>query len=275
VKEPFVVAFEIGVTPTKWARIWDERMPTSPLTLRPLSSADAHAALRDGSAHVALLRLPPAGAAWDEDETTRSSALPLAGTTSASALPLAETTRSSALPRPTDAPVTGPISVWPEELSAIPLYEEELVVVAPKGHEVEALDSVELADLSSFRLLDQDWADAIDLVAANVGLAVMPHSVARARSRRDVITRPVTDAASTTVALVWVTANTTPLIEEFIGIVRGRTANSSRGVARLEPEGRAPAAAKAAPRPIAARTNSAATRPTKRPTKKPTKKRRG
>ncbi len=114
-------------------------------------------------------------------------------------------------------------------LSAITLYEEQPFVVAPKDHAFEEADSVTLADLKGETLLDSEWAAAVELVAANVGVAIMPQSVSRALSRRDVITRPVTDAPTTEIALVWVTARTTPLVEEFIGIVRGRTANSSRG----------------------------------------------
>jgi len=117
------------------------------------------------------------------------------------------------------------LPVADESLSTIPLYVERPVVVVPKDHPVEALDEVVLADLED--VLDGDWAAAVELVAANVGVAVMPQSVARALSRKDVVARPVTDGPETRVALVWST--TTPEVEEFIGIVRGRTANSSRG----------------------------------------------
>jgi hypothetical protein len=41
--------------------------------------------------------------------------------------------------------------------------------------------------------------------------------------------RPVTDAPLTEVAVAWVGDATTAEIDEFIGIVRGRTAFSSRG----------------------------------------------
>ncbi|MBN9241008.1 MAG: LysR family transcriptional regulator substrate-binding protein [Leifsonia sp.] len=113
-----------------------------------------------------------------------------------------------------------------ERFSAIPLYVEKPVVVAPKDHVVEAVDSVELADLDD--LLEGEWAEVVELVAANVGTAIMPQSVARALSRKDVVARPVLDAPETRVALVWPLDGTTPDIETFIGIVRGRTANSSR-----------------------------------------------
>jgi hypothetical protein len=46
-----------------------------------------------------------------------------------------------------------------------------------------------------------------------------------------VVYRPVTDAEPTTIALAWRIDNPNELIEEFVGIVRGRTANSSRTAA--------------------------------------------
>ena len=126
-----------------------------------------------------------------------------------------------------------------DHLSSIPLYSELPVVVAPKDHPIEAMDALTLADLAgesnvtavggAAEPLDGDWTPAVELVAANVGVALMPQSVARALSRRDVIARPVADGEETRIALVWVTESTAAPIDEFIGIVRGRTANSSRG----------------------------------------------
>lgn len=186
----FVVAFVVGVTPSKWARVWGERMPRHPLTLLPAGDdATALAALTDGSAHVALVRLP----------------------------------------------------VEDAHFSSIPLYIEQAVVVAPKGHAIEALDTVTLADLGGETVLEQAWPTSVELVAANVGVAVMPQSVARALSRRDVVARPLTDAATTQIALVWPVDATTELVEEFIGIVRGRTANSSRGKPAAETAEKLPA----------------------------------
>ena len=70
--------------------------------------------------------------------------------------------------------------------------------------------------------------DAVELVAANVGVAIMPQSVARALSRKDVVARPLRDAPDTGVSLVWPIAGAHPNADVFVGIVRGRTANSSR-----------------------------------------------
>ena len=41
-----------------------------------------------------------------------------------------------------------------EGLSVIPLYEEQPVVVAPKGHEISLFEEVALADLSAETFLD-------------------------------------------------------------------------------------------------------------------------
>jgi len=116
---------------------------------------------------------------------------------------------------------------------AIPLYREAPVVVAPKGSLVAALDVVDLVDLDGENVLTVDLSggggeDAVELVAANVGVAVLPQSVARALSRKDVVARPLRDAPETGISLVWPADGAHPLCEVFVGIVRGRTANSSR-----------------------------------------------
>lgn len=126
-------------------------------------------------------------------------------------------------------------------ISAIPLYEERAVVVAPKDHAIAAFDELSRGDLADETILDGDAAAAVELVAANVGVAIMPQSVARLHSRRDVVARPLTGEPSTQICLTWLENDATTLVEEFIGIVRGRTANSSRGAA-------APPIAKSAPK---------------------------
>jgi DNA-binding transcriptional LysR family regulator len=120
-----------------------------------------------------------------------------------------------------------------DDRHAIALYREAAVVVAPRGSLVAALDAVDLADLDGETVLPVDLSegsgeDAVELVAANVGVAVMPQSVARALSRKDVVARPLRDAPDTGISLVWPTGAAHPLCDVFVGIVRGRTANSSR-----------------------------------------------
>jgi DNA-binding transcriptional LysR family regulator len=206
------------VTPTKWVRIWNERLPDVPLTLAAVPAAEAAGLLRGRGADAGFVRLPV-------DRT---------------------------------------------DLSAIPLYTETTVVVIPKDHLVAAADEVSVTDLADETVLHPlddtlDWeqppgrpalerpattADAVELVAAGVGLLVVPQSLARLHHRRDLTYRPVTDAPQSRVALSWREDRTTDLVDDFIGIVRGRTVNSSRGrsaqaPAPAQPKGK-PAAGKQA-----------------------------
>jgi DNA-binding transcriptional LysR family regulator len=187
------------VTPTKWVRIWNQRLPKVPLSLIQVPAAEAAALVRDQGADAALLRLP------------------------------------------TDR--TG--------LHAIPLYAETTVVVVPKDHVVTAVEEVTTEDLADELMLNPldntlDWqhppgrqaderpattADAVELVAAGVGILVVPQSLARLHHRRDLTYRPLVDAPESRVALSWPEDETTELMEQFIGIVRGRTVNSTRGPA--------------------------------------------
>ncbi|MFC9237734.1 LysR family substrate-binding domain-containing protein [Streptomyces decoyicus] len=217
----FRLAYVPGVTPTKWVRIWNERLPDVPLTLVPVSAADAFDLLRDGGADAGFVRLP----------------------------------------------------VDSEDLSAIPLYTETTVVVIPKDHLVTAVDEVSAADLADEIVLHPlddtlGWErppgrpaierpattlDAVELVAAGVGLLVVPQSLARLHHRKDLTYRPVADAPASRVALSWPQDETTDLVEDFIGIVRGRTVNSSRG--------RRPAPAPAQPKAKRPETGGARRKP--------------
>lgn len=201
---PFRVAIAPGVSVSKWSRVWAERRPEVPLEVLPLE--DGHvAALHDGTADVAFVRLP----------------------------------------------------VETDGLHVIPLWTEVAVVVVPKDHPVALYDEVEVADLVDEDLVqDPDdvpaWrdaaaasrstplrpppsaattADAVELVAAGLGVLVVPMSVARLHHRRDLVHRPVVDVPHTRIGLAWPADRTTELVEDFVGIVRGRTARSSRGAA--------------------------------------------
>jgi DNA-binding transcriptional LysR family regulator len=222
---PFKLAYVPGVTPDKWVRTWHERVPEVPLTLVQVPVGEAAGLARDRSADAVLLRLP------------------------------------------TDR--TG--------LHAIPLYTETTVVVIPKDHLMAAVDEVSVEDLAEHFVLEPlddtlAWerrpgrpaierpattADAVQLVAAGVGLLLVPQSLARLHHRRDLTYRPVTDAPQSRVALSWPEDETTDLMEQFIGIVRGRTINSTRGRQpaaapekrnRPDADGRKPAAGKTADR---------------------------
>ena len=123
-----------------------------------------------------------------------------------------------------------------EGLNVIPLYEEQPVVVAPKGHEISVFEEVALADLAAETFLDVTGLGgpemALQVVASGAGLAILPMSVARHFNVKDTVARKLTGAPTTQIALAWSSEPNDhapdEVIEEFIGIVRGRTAQSSR-----------------------------------------------
>jgi DNA-binding transcriptional LysR family regulator len=120
-----------------------------------------------------------------------------------------------------------------EGLSVIRLYGEIPVLVVPRESNLATLESVnearvaelaQVADYSPTRPLK----DAVALVAAGVGFLRLPHSLARLHARKDVVAIPIEDGIETEIAIAWLRDETTDLVEEFVGIVRGRTEASSR-----------------------------------------------
>jgi DNA-binding transcriptional LysR family regulator len=141
-------------------------------------------------------------------------------------------------------------------VAVIPLYEETTVVVVPADHLLTAVDEVTVADLDGEPILIAlddvlAWAaapgaqvehrpettrDATELVAAGIGALIVPQSLARLHHRKDLVYRPITDAPTCPVALAVPEGPHQALVEEFIGIVRGRKPGSSRGRAEPTPK---------------------------------------
>ncbi len=118
-------------------------------------------------------------------------------------------------------------------LHVIPLYREVPVAVVAHDHPATAYDELTRGDLADeldvlAEFPDLDLPMAIETVAAGSGYAIMPMSLARLHSRKDVAFRPVTDAEDSPVGLAWLTSNEDPGTQVFVGIVRGRTSRSSR-----------------------------------------------
>ena len=134
-------------------------------------------------------------------------------------------------------------------LHLIPLWSEVQVVVLSKDHPLAEFDTLERADLADDLVLDDlDAKTAVETVAAGTGIVLLPMSVARVHQRKDVRAVPVTDLAETQVGLAWRVDDEDPRLEEFIGIVRGRTERSSRGANPApEPRKKAPAKKKTPP----------------------------
>ena len=116
----------------------------------------------------------------------------------------------------------------PEGLHAIPLYDEVPVAWMSKDLELSVLDELTVADLADVRVIHDAEPESVELASYSAAVLLVPMSIARSGSRRDMVYRPVVDAPPTTVALAWRADNDAEWIEEFIGVVRGRTVNSSR-----------------------------------------------
>lgn len=191
-----------GGTPAKWARIWAQRHPDVPLHLHPVAATDAADAVRAGRVDVALLRLP-------------------ADTSGLAVIPLYEETTVAVVP--TDHVFAAADEITADDLDGEPtLLPLDNVVESPAGNPVEHRP--------------ETTEDAIELVAAGMGALVVPQSLARLHHRKDLIYRPITDAPTCPVALAFAQGTSTELVEEFIGIVRGRKPNSSRGQTQPAPK---------------------------------------
>jgi hypothetical protein len=185
-----------GATPGTWISRWRERYPHVELVLTSIAAATQRDALAD-EVDAAIVRLPVDNAS----------------------------------------------------LHAIPLYDEVTVAVVAADSHLTAADELDMADLRGEVVIvplddvlaaevpgttapafdpPADTGDAIATVAAGIGLVLVPLSVARMHARKDVAHRPVRDAPISRVGLAWPRDATTPDVEAFVGIVRGRTANSSR-----------------------------------------------
>jgi DNA-binding transcriptional LysR family regulator len=145
-------------------------------------------------------------------------------------------------------------------LHLIRLYEEEPVAWVSKDHVVATVDAVSLAELADETVLTSFTAAAIDRAANGEAVLHVPQSIARAESRRDLVYRPITDAPVTTVGVAWLAGDPNELIEDFIGVVRGRTANSSRTAQARVDKGKPPA-----PKPAARKESRDGTRTTRYP----------
>jgi DNA-binding transcriptional LysR family regulator len=115
----------------------------------------------------------------------------------------------------------------------VTLYREVPVAVVAKEHPVTAYDEVSLADLAGeldvlAEFPELDLPMAIETAAAGSGYVLVPMSLARLHQRKDVEFRPVTDGEESPVGLAWLVANDDEDTQRFVGIVRGRTARSSR-----------------------------------------------
>jgi DNA-binding transcriptional LysR family regulator len=145
-------------------------------------------------------------------------------------------------------------------LHLIPLYEENVVVVMGHEHLLTLQEKLFTADIAEQARVAGDGSETqFRRIAAGEGIAVLPQSVAKAFRRKDVTAMLLEDAETSRIALAWPRDSQHPLVDEFIGIVRGRSAHSSRNpeVAAGEAAKRKEVERKKAERQKAARQASA------------------
>ena len=186
------VAFVTGAAPDKWASRWRERSRT-PLELTMVEEHEQRGLLDDRRADMVIARLPI-------DDT---------------------------------------------DLHVVRLYEEQPVAVVSSEHPAAAYDELPVTDLSSEQFVlgppagvtpavDQlDFPpmtprEAVEVAASGSGVVVLPMSVARLHQRRDVAHVVLTDLPARQVALVWRRDRDDDDTQAFVGVVKGRTARSSR-----------------------------------------------
>lgn len=198
---PFLkVVFAPGVVPGKWLRRFDER--ADGWTAASAASDDPLSHVLSGSADIALLRIP---GEWDgmPQHNVDAEAMERLG------------------------------------LHRVMLYEEQPGVAAPKDHALEVVgenESVAPADIDEragetvlYRGVDPAGVrENLDVVASNVGVVVAPRPLLRAVNRRGVVHRNLSGTPGTGVGLVWLRSRDDEVIQQFVGICRGRRASSSR-----------------------------------------------
>lgn len=123
------------------------------------------------------------------------------------------------------------LPIEPMGLHAIPLYDEVPVAWLSKDHLLADFDEFVAADLRGENLVFAYDEASIELATYSAAVLRVPLSIARTFNRKDMVHRPVVDASPTSVALAWPKTSDNPWIDEFVGVVRGRTANSSRTAA--------------------------------------------
>lgn len=186
------LAFVTGTEPGKWFARFRQR--TEHGGLITLDSDDALGMLLAGAADLALTRLP-------------------------------------------DARLT-------DDFHVVRLYEEARGVAVPKesifaelGEKVPGRELEE--EILNYRMGNDGTIDydqlrtALQVVGANVGVAVAPRPVLKVLSKKQVVALELVDESvpATEIALVWRREADSDAIQDFVGVAKGRTGNSSRQAA--------------------------------------------
>ncbi len=207
------LGFARGIAPSKWAARWEAAAPEHPLELVPLPLAFGSTPKHAASVDVLLERVAPGRdpAGCSGPDRTRH---------------------------------------------ALRLYTEAIALVVSTEHELADAGRIDVADLGLVRLLDhpdhapewpdpEPWADpawkpagaaaALDLVASGLGGILLPRPLARHLSRKrehvlvEIVGEPI--LAGSSVWATWSVERDAPDVQQLVGVMRGRTARSSRPAA--------------------------------------------
>ena len=131
-----------------------------------------------------------------------------------------------------------------DSFHVVQLYEEAPGIAVPKDSvyaEVgEAVTQEDVAEeIVNYRIAQDGSVDvpalrtALQVVAANVGVAIAPRPLLKVLSKKQVVALGLEDptVARTVIALVWRRADDGDEIQDFVGVAKGRTRNSSRNAA--------------------------------------------
>ncbi len=250
------VSYVPAIMPGKWFNRWHERygdrVQLAEVPVREARGLD--------SLHQDLCLIDPALESAAEGENAAEAP---AEATDHAPVPVVEVPENPFAHMSIVRPDREPASTDGEKYHSIRLYEELPVVILPVDHVLTVLDEVpveELAeefllqpasDIPAYEEVSRAWRESagrivpegltdketIELVAAGVGLYIVPMSIARFYHRKDLTYRPVAGLDTYPVHLVWPRApkgeprseELEALLQDFIGIVRGRTATSERG----------------------------------------------
>lgn len=199
------LAFVRGISPSKWQQRWNEVRSRRRLELLPLeATADAP----ESTAEMTLVRVAP-----------------------------------EAFP----AGSRGDLRIR----HAVQLYEEAVALVVEPEHELAGVASIEADELELVALIDhpdhdptwpaaEPWKDpswrptsiqeALDLVATGVGSMLMPFPLARhlCSKKKHAIIEVTGDLPGSRVFATWLIERDSDELQELMGVLRGRTARSSR-----------------------------------------------
>lgn len=218
------LGFTRGVSPSKWVKRWQVASPEQPLTIVPIAQPYGRPS-NAGDFDVVLERSMPGE-------------LPVGAAGAASA-----------------ADASGDAAPAPDRTHhALKLYDEALAFVVPKEHDLAAEEFVSLAELAAradVRVLDhphhapgwpaaEAWEDpswapqsltaALELVATGLGGIFIPAPLARhtVDKHAHAVVRISDAVVGGSIWASWPVTRDAPDVQHLAGVLRGRTARSSR-----------------------------------------------